>query len=70
MLQISGKCLRKDLPLLLNLMAEQLRMPAFSPAEFAKLQKQIAGSIRQQLDRRWTRSPTTNCSRWPVPAPR
>jgi zinc protease len=49
-LQVSGKSLRKDLPLLLTLLAEQLREPAFSAGELAKLQKQIAGSIRQQLE--------------------
>jgi zinc protease len=49
-LQVSGKSLRKDLPLLMSIMAEQLRTPAFSDQEFAKLQKQLAGSIRQQLD--------------------
>jgi Predicted Zn-dependent peptidases len=49
-LQVTGKCLRKDLPLLLSLLAEQLRLPAFSEQEFAKLQKQIAGSVRQQLE--------------------
>ena len=49
-LQFSGKCLRKDLPLLLSLLAEQLRMPAFPDEEFAKLKKRIAGSVQQQLE--------------------
>ena len=49
-LQIGGKCLRKDLPLLVSLMAEQLREPAFSEAEFAKQKKQIEGGVRQQLE--------------------
>lgn len=49
-LQFSGKSLRKDLPLLVSLLAEQLRLPAFSEQEFAKLKKQLAGSIRQQLE--------------------
>ncbi|MGI9247201.1 MAG: M16 family metallopeptidase, partial [Steroidobacteraceae bacterium] len=49
-LQFSGKSLRNDLPLLLSLLAEQLRMPAFSEQEFAKLKKQLTGSIQQQLE--------------------
>jgi zinc protease len=49
-LQIGGKCLRKDLALLMSLVAEQLRTPALSETEFAKLKKQLAGAIRQQLD--------------------
>ena len=49
-LNISAKCLRADLPLVISLIAEQLRSPAFSPEEFAKLKKQFAGNYRRQLD--------------------
>ena len=49
-LNISAQCLRADLPLVLGLIAEQLRSPAFSPEEFAKLKKQFAGNYRRQLD--------------------
>lgn len=49
-LNISAKCLRKDLPLVIGLIAEQLRSPAFSVEEFAKLKKQLAGNARRQLD--------------------
>lgn len=49
-LQMTGKCLGKDLPLVVSLLAEQLRLPAFSDAEFAKLKKQYAGLIRKQLE--------------------
>ncbi|MCX6951907.1 MAG: pitrilysin family protein [Verrucomicrobia bacterium] len=49
-LNINGKCLKKDLPLVISLIAEQLRTPAFSPEEFAKLKKQFAGQYRRQLD--------------------
>ena len=49
-LNISAKCLRADLPLVLGLIAEQLRSPAFSPEEFTKLKKQFAGNYRRQLD--------------------
>ncbi len=49
-LNISARCLRADLPLVIGLIAEQLRSPAFSPEEFAKLKKQFAGNYRRQLD--------------------
>lgn len=49
-LAINAKCLRKDLPLVLSLIAEQLRSPAFSPGEFAKLKKQLAGRTKRALE--------------------
>ena len=49
-LSISGKCLRQDLPLVIGLLSEQLRSPAFSPEEFAKLKKQIAGRRKRQME--------------------
>ncbi|MFO1408377.1 MAG: pitrilysin family protein [Steroidobacteraceae bacterium] len=48
-LSVSGRSLSRDLPLLVSLMAEQLREPAFPEAEFAKLKKQIDGSLREQM---------------------
>jgi zinc protease len=50
MTEFSGKCLRKDLPVVVSLLAEQLRMPAFSPEEFAKLKKQIAGDLQRAME--------------------
>ena len=50
MVEIHAKCLRKDLPLVIRLIAEQLRTPAFAPAEFAKAQQQAAGGLRQSLE--------------------
>jgi zinc protease len=50
MLEFHGKCLRKDLPLVLSLLAEQLRMPAFAPAEFEKVKKQITGDVQRALE--------------------
>ena len=47
---IGGKALKKDLPLLIRLMAEELRMPAFTAEEFAKAKKQFEASTRQALD--------------------
>ncbi len=49
-LNISAKCLRADLPMVLGLIAEQLRTPAFSPEEFAKLKKQVAGLMKRSLE--------------------
>lgn len=49
-LNISAKCLRQDLPLVLSLIAEQLRSPAFAPEEFAKLQKQVAGQMQRAME--------------------
>jgi zinc protease len=49
-LQLSGKCLRRDFPLLATLLAEQLREPAFPEAELVKLKKQLEGAMRSQLE--------------------
>jgi zinc protease len=49
-LKLSGKCLRRDFPLLATLLAEQLREPAFLEAELVKLKKQLEGAMRAQLD--------------------
>jgi len=50
MTEFNGKCLRKDLPLVISLLAEQLRTPAFSEEEFGKLKKQLAGQIQRALE--------------------
>ena len=50
MIEFSGKCLSKDLPLVIALLAEQLRMPAFSEEEFGKLKKQIAGNLQRAME--------------------
>jgi len=49
-LSISGKCLRKDLPLVISLISEQLRSPAFSAEEFEKLKKHVAGQMQRQME--------------------
>lgn len=49
-LEISGRCLAKDLPMVLELLAEQLRHPAFSEDEFEKVKKQAIAEIRQTMD--------------------
>jgi zinc protease len=47
---VSGKCLRKDLPLVIGLLAEQLRSPRFDADEFAKLKKQLTGERRRLME--------------------
>ena len=49
-LNFSAKCLRRDLPLVLGLLAEQLRAPRFDPEEFAKLKKQLAGQHKRAME--------------------
>jgi zinc protease len=49
-LDISAKCLKKDLPLVLSLMAEQLRMPALDAEELAKAKKQLVGGIKRSQE--------------------
>ncbi|MFI4890062.1 MAG: M16 family metallopeptidase [Steroidobacterales bacterium] len=44
-LQFQGRCLKKDLPLVLSLLASELRSPAFLPAEFAKARQQYIGML-------------------------
>lgn len=50
LLEISARSLKKDGPLLLSLIAEQLRTPAFSEDEFAKAKKQYAGALQRRLE--------------------
>lgn len=50
MVTFSAKCLRKDIPLVITLLAEQLRSPAFTEEEFDKLKKQIAGRLERALE--------------------
>nr|WP_295774381.1 pitrilysin family protein [Rhodoferax sp.] len=47
---ISARSLKKDVPMVLGLVAEQLRTPAFSAEEFAKAKKQMAGGIQRNLE--------------------
>ncbi len=50
MLEISAKCLKKDVPLVIELIAEQLRTPAFAAEELEKVKKQFAGGLQRQLE--------------------
>lgn len=50
LVEISAKCLKKDVPLVIALIAEQLRSPALSAEEFEKAKKQYAGNLRRSLE--------------------
>ena len=58
LLEIRAKCLQKDLPLVIRLIAEELRTPAFASAEFAKAQKAAIGALRQSLENTSARAST------------
>jgi len=44
-LEIRAKCLKKDLPLVMGLLAAELRTPALSSQEFAKAKQHFIGSL-------------------------
>jgi zinc protease len=48
-LQVRAKCLKKDLPLVLRILAEELRTPALTAAEFAKARQQLSGMLESSL---------------------
>jgi zinc protease len=48
-LEIHAKCLKKDLSLVMGLIAAELRTPALQAAEFAKARQQFVGSLEASL---------------------
>jgi zinc protease len=48
-LEIRAKCLRKDLPMVLSILAAELRTPALPATELAKAKQQLIGSLRESL---------------------
>ncbi len=48
--EFSVKCLSKDMPLVISLLAEQLITPAFLPEELLKLKKEMADGFQQSLE--------------------
>lgn len=48
--EVNAKCLRQDVPLVVGLLAEQLRTPRFDPEEFAKVKTQFLGALQRALD--------------------
>ena len=49
-LLIRARCLKQDLPLVIDLIAEQLRNPAFSHDEFEKARQQFIGEQKNAMD--------------------
>lgn len=49
-LNFTARFLKKDMDVVLDLLADQLRNPLFDEAELARLKIQINGGLRQQLD--------------------
>jgi zinc protease len=49
-LEFHARCLAPDVPLVIELLAEQLRQPAFLPEEFAKLKTQLISETQQSLE--------------------
>lgn len=47
---IHGQSLTKDLPTLIDLMAEQLRLPAFKPEELAKAKSRLEAAVRNAAE--------------------
>ncbi len=48
--EFEAKLLRKDVPLVVSLLAEQMRTPAFAATELAKAKKLLTAQARQVLD--------------------
>lgn len=55
-LNFNGRCLKKDLSQVIEILAEELRSPLFSEEEFAKLKIQKKGSMKQALENTNVRS--------------
>ena len=49
-LNFSAKCLRKDVPKVIALLAEQLRTPRFDADEFSKVKRQLVGRFKRSLE--------------------
>jgi zinc protease len=49
-LNIQARSLKADLPLVLNILSDELRRPAFSAEEFAKVKIELSGSLKRQAE--------------------
>ncbi len=47
---IQARSLKRDLPMVIGLLAEQLRMPAFQQAELERARQQLVGQLQQRQD--------------------
>jgi zinc protease len=55
-LQIRAKCLKKDVPLVVGLIAAELRTPALQLAEFTKAKQQMVGELEHSAQNTGTRA--------------
>ncbi|HWW29753.1 MAG TPA: pitrilysin family protein [Steroidobacteraceae bacterium] len=55
-LQIRAKCLKKDVPLVVGLIAAELRTPAMQLAEFTKAKQQMVGELEHSAQNTGTRA--------------
>jgi len=55
-LQIRAKCLKKDMPLVVGLIAAELRTPAMQLAEFTKAKQQMVGELEHSAQNTGTRA--------------
>ena len=55
-ISFNGKCLKKDIETVIDLLAEQLKYPAFDESEFTKLKNRISNSFKQSLENTNTRA--------------
>lgn len=55
-LEIRAKCLKKDLPLVVGLLAAELRTPALQAQEFSKAKQQFIGSLKVSLQNTGSRA--------------
>jgi zinc protease len=49
-LNIQARSLKADLPLVLNILADELRRPAFTAEEFAKVKIELSGNLKQRAE--------------------
>lgn len=49
-LDIRARCLARDLPQVIGLLAAQLRFPSFDKAEFERVRQQFIGAVRSSID--------------------
>jgi len=49
--EVSGRALTEDLPRVMDVMAEMLRVPVFDPEEFRKAQSQVAADIQRRMEK-------------------
>ncbi len=54
--RFSARCLKKDVPLVIELLGEQLRAPAFNKSDLENLKKRLTGSLQRSKQNTRTRA--------------